>query len=112
MIPALQKEFPNHIIGYSDHTLPDESMLTVITSYLKGALIIEKHFTHDKTLPGNDHYHAMDVNNLATLRRSLEKVARISGASEKGFLESEVLSRANAPPFRGVETKNCPGNRH
>ena len=25
-----------------------------------GARIIEKHFTFDKNLPGNDHYHSMD----------------------------------------------------
>ena len=38
-----------------------------MTAIAKGAVIIEKHFTHDKTLPGNDHYHAMDLNDLKNL---------------------------------------------
>ena len=33
---------------------------TALKSYLLGAEVIEKHFTLDKTLPGNDHYHAGD----------------------------------------------------
>ena len=33
-------------------------MKTIEIAYLLGAHIIEKHFTHDKSLPGNDHYHA------------------------------------------------------
>ena len=45
-----------------DHTLPDNNDLP--TAYLLG-VVIEKHFTHDKTLPGNDHYHAMDVEDLS-----------------------------------------------
>ncbi len=28
------------------------------------AVILEKHFTHDTSLPGNDHYHAMTVDDV------------------------------------------------
>lgn len=45
-------------MGYSDHTKPDATMTILSTAYLLGAEVIEKHFTLDKTLPGNDHYHA------------------------------------------------------
>lgn len=96
MIPTLARAFPDRIIGYSDHTLPDAAMIVTTTAFLKGAKIIEKHFTFDKTLPGNDHYHAMDVQDLKVLRRNLEKIVLIGGSSEKAPLESEGLSRLNA----------------
>ena len=62
-IRELKEYFPNHIIGYSDHTLPQE-MIPCVSAALLGAKIIEKHFTFDKTMPGNDHYHAMDFYDL------------------------------------------------
>ena len=62
---AFSRSYPNFILGYSDHTLPDPSMTSLTTAYLLGAVVIEKHFTHDKTLSGNDHYHAMDVVDLS-----------------------------------------------
>ena len=64
MIKGLINSFPDYIIGYSDHTLPDPSMTSLITAHLLGAVIIEKHFTHDKNLSGNDHYHAMNIDDL------------------------------------------------
>ena len=53
MIDDLETRYPNTVIGYSDHTVPDESMTVLLAAYLKGAMIIEKHFTYDKTLPCN-----------------------------------------------------------
>ncbi|MDD4701559.1 MAG: N-acetylneuraminate synthase family protein [Desulfovibrio sp.] len=71
MIPALKRHFPQHAIGYSDHTLPKD-MHTLETATLLGARLLEKHFTHDKSLPGNDHYHAMDKHDL---RHFFERLA-------------------------------------
>ena len=62
MIKHLKNNYPEYLIGYSDHTLPDKNMLSLVTAFLNGAVIIEKHFTFDKSLHGNDHYHAMDKN--------------------------------------------------
>ena len=38
----------------------DENITQLQVAYDLGAQIIEKHFTHNKKLKGNDHYHAMD----------------------------------------------------
>lgn len=46
--------------GYSDHTVPPSSFEAIKTSITLGAKVIEKHFTYNKELPGNDHYHAFD----------------------------------------------------
>ena len=58
IIETLKKTFPDIRVGFSDHVAPDDTMMTLATSYLLGAEVIEKHFTLDKTLSGNDHYHA------------------------------------------------------
>ena len=64
MIKGLKAEFPEYLIGYSDHTLPSDNMSALVSAWLVGAVVIEKHFTHNKSLEGNDHYHAMDVEDL------------------------------------------------
>jgi sialic acid synthase SpsE len=97
MITGLKRAYPEKIIGYSDHTLPDEAMIALVTSYLLGADIIEKHFTHDKTLIGNDHYHAMDVNDLARFISLIDRVGTLMGPSDhKEPIGTEAISRLNA----------------
>ncbi len=95
MIKHLQYKFPDKIIGYSDHTLPkDMSVLEIAT--MLGAKIIEKHFTHDKSLAGNDHYHAMDKNDVKKFKKRLERIFSVIGQTKKTPLESEVLARKHA----------------
>lgn len=97
MIKGLIRSYPDLIIGYSDHTLPDDSMTTLISSYLLGAVIIEKHFTCDKNLPGNDHYHSMDYKDLSKFVSLAEKIEKLLGSTDtKQAIESEELSRKNA----------------
>ena len=72
MMSDLKNSFPSHEIGYSDHTLPNFPFVALMQSLMIGGTIIEKHFTHDKTLQGNDHYHAFDKSDLQQFR-SLEK---------------------------------------
>ena len=104
MIRGLKRSYPNNIIGYSDHTLPDSMMTTLITANLLGAKIIEKHFTDDKTKPGNDHYHAMDAEDLKNYRRIISTINELRGNKiDKISIESEEISRRNAR--RSIVTK-------
>lgn len=97
MIEGLKRAYPRNIIGYSDHTLPDDAMTSLVTAHLLGAVIIEKHFTHDKTLPGNDHYHAMDQHDLARFVALAETVHVLLGPSDhKAPIATEAISRKNA----------------
>ena len=95
MILDLKQKFPDNIIGYSDHTLPND-MKTCEIAFLLGSQIIEKHFTHDKSLPGNDHYHAMDKNDLKVFVSSVEKALNLLGKFKVESLLCEDISRANA----------------
>ncbi len=96
MLLDLQHAFPDAVPGYSDHTAPDQEMRVTTTAALLGAVIIEKHFTHDKTLPGNDHYHAMDKADMANLARRLDQTWAILGSFRKAALPAEAPARANA----------------
>lgn len=95
MILGLKQSFPDKIIGYSDHTLPHDMKVCEMATML-GSVIIEKHFTHDKTLPGNDHYHAMDKEDLKVFRNNLERTFEILGSFKVEALEDEAQARANA----------------
>lgn len=96
MLKHLEQIFPGYLMGYSDHTKPDESMVVCTTAYLFGAKVIEKHFTLDKTLKGNDHYHAMDPNDLSKLIRNIRTIDTARGQYEKAPLPCETSSRKQA----------------
>ena len=97
MIEGLRRAYPQHVIGYSDHTLPDESMTPLVSAWLLGAVVLEKHFTHDKTLPGNDHYHAMNQQDLERFIEMVERIDVLMGdSSHKTPIETETISRLNA----------------
>mgnify|MGYP003988255649 FL=1 len=95
MIKDLQVNFPGRIIGYSDHTLP-KNLKNLELATILGSAIIEKHFTHDKSLQGNDHYHAMDKSDLIQFQVVLKKMFSILGNQKKYPLLDEQLSRDNA----------------
>ena len=100
MIVDLKKRYPDRVIGYSDHTLPAD-LRSLELAYVLGAEILEKHFTNDKNLPGNDHYHAMDKNDLITFKRNLERVEILLGRQEKRALSGlRCMSVASAPVSR------------
>lgn len=94
-IKELKKRF-NNTIGYSDHTLPSENMDVLVASYLLGAKIIEKHFTDDKKLPGNDHYHSADKNDLMNFFKQVNFLNQILGNKNETQIIDEMISRKNA----------------
>ena len=96
MIKTLKRIFPDVRVGYSDYTLPDDTMTILTTAYLYGAEVIEKHFTLDKTLPGNDHYHAGDPEDFKKAISNFERVIEISGCEEKKVLDCELIPRREA----------------
>lgn len=95
MIKSLIRHFPDHVPGYSDHTLPKDMEVMKMATLL-GAAVIEKHFTHDKTLPGNDHYHAMDKEDMKHFNSIMDRSFELLGNFEVTALEDEAPARANA----------------
>jgi len=95
-IATLKKEYPDIVIGYSDHTKPDADYAVLQTAYNLGAQVIEKHYTLDKTLSGNDHYHAMDEKDAKAILEKIDYIDMIRGSYELKCLDSETTARANA----------------
>lgn len=88
---------PKFEVGYSDHVAPDSSgrMETLETAFLLGATVIEKHFTDDKSAPGNDHYHAMDVHDLKRFVGWMERASEMMGDGIPN-IEGQQVARENA----------------
>lgn len=104
-IKYLQKVFPDCIVGYSDHTKPDKGMAIVTAAAVLGASIIEKHFTLDKTLPGNDHYHAMDPDDLALFVENVKNIWLALGTETRKILPGEIEARRYARRSLVAKTK-------
>ena len=75
-INVLKKEFPNIIIGYSDHA---KGIIPAISAMSKGALIIEKHFTDTKKRLGPDIICSMDPKELKFLSDSAKQIFYSNG---------------------------------
>ncbi len=73
-------EYDRKIVGLSDHSYGIANCLREI-SY--GATVIEKHFTLDKTMVGNDHIGSMTPTELKLLRELGNEIYAIGKLNEK-----------------------------
>jgi N-acetylneuraminate synthase len=96
VISTLRRLFPDCVIGYSDHVPPLHGGLCLTTAWLQGARVLEKHFTLDKSRPGNDHYHAFDPADLAEFRARCTYITELLGEAGKEVFACEAAARQNA----------------
>lgn len=85
------------VIGYSDHVKPcsDGTMPALDFALINGAVVIEKHFTYDKKLKGNDHYHAMDKNDLKKFCKKIVQYNTLYGNENRNLeWESRAIKSA------------------
>jgi N,N'-diacetyllegionaminate synthase len=84
-ITSLKERFP-YPVGYSDHTI---GIVAAVAAVSLGAVIIEKHFTLDKNLPGPDHFISSDPQEMRELVERCKEAAvmtwrtKIKGGSLK-----------------------------
>lgn len=86
-IDTLRALYPEYPIGFSDHTLGTPVTLAAVA---KGACIIEKHFTLDKTMPGWDHKVSADRDELKTLCESSKRIAAALGSGRIMAVEDQA----------------------
>lgn len=72
--------------GYSDHTMGIE---VPVAAASLGAVIIEKHFTLDRSMEGPDHKASLEPEELAAMVRSIRNVERALGDGIKTVSVSE-----------------------
>jgi N-acetylneuraminate synthase len=87
------KEFKTSI-GYSDHTLGIEVPIAAVAL---GAVMIEKHFTLDKSMEGPDHRASLEPAELKAMSLAIRNIElAISGSGLKEPSESEMKNIAIA----------------
>ncbi len=79
-IKKLQDEFPNIMIGYSDHT---KGIYACELAIAMGARIIEKHFTDNKSREFRDHHVSADLEDMKLLIEKAKQVNVLLGKYEK-----------------------------
>lgn len=89
---AMRSEF-GLPVGYSDHTLGTAVALAAVA---RGAVVIEKHFTLDRQLPGPDHRASLEPAELARLVHEIREVEIALGREAKGPTDAEIGNRALA----------------
>ncbi|MUT65005.1 N-acetylneuraminate synthase [Paenibacillus sp. NEAU-GSW1] len=79
--------------GYSDHTIGTEISVAAVAL---GAVVIEKHFTLDKSMEGPDHKASMEPEELALMVRQIRNVERAMGIAVKIPAASELRNATAA----------------
>lgn len=94
VLNTFKKEFPEILLGLSDHTPGHETVLGAITL---GARVVEKHFTDDTKRAGPDHPFSMDPETWRAMINSSRKLEKALGDGiktvEKNELNTVVLQR-------------------
>ena len=80
-------------VGYSDHT---EGILIPLAAVARGATIIEKHFTLDRSLPGPDHKASLEPDELREMVRQIRELGLALGHGGKSPQASEWDTRRAA----------------
>jgi N-acetylneuraminate synthase len=92
-IQTLQAEFPDMPVGLSDHSLPDPCMVVPSLAVALGASLVEKHFTLDRTLPGDDHYLSAEPGQFAVMVRNIRTIETALGDPAFGYQVAEEEAR-------------------
>lgn len=86
VIPTLRAVFPQHHVGFSDHTI---GILAPVVAVALGAEVVEKHFTLDKSLPGTDHVLSVTPDELREMVGMIREVEVLLGSPVKEPTASE-----------------------
>jgi N-acetylneuraminate synthase len=77
-------------VGYSDHT---QGIAISIAAVARGAVVIEKHFTLDRNLPGPDHNASLEPGELKRMVQSIRQVEVGLGTGHKFPSSSEQKNK-------------------
>ncbi len=82
----LKKHYPNHKIGYSDHTI---GIATPVAAVAMGAEIIEKHITLDRNMKGTDQAGSLGIDGINRMMRDI-RVMEMELGKEEIFIADGV----------------------
>jgi N,N'-diacetyllegionaminate synthase len=76
-------------VGYSDHS---EGIEVSIAAVALGAVVIEKHFTSDRNLPGPDHKASLEPAELKSMIKAIRNIESARGDGVKKLTNSEIAN--------------------
>ncbi|WP_297121740.1 N-acetylneuraminate synthase [uncultured Enterobacter sp.] len=92
VLDTLEHAF-NLPMGYSDHS---EGIIIPIAAVARGATVIEKHFTLDKTMDGPDHKASLNPDELKNMVDGIRQIELALGCSLKSPTISEIKNKVIA----------------
>ncbi|MDQ3048632.1 MAG: N-acetylneuraminate synthase family protein [Bacteroidota bacterium] len=99
-IAYLKENYPQHVIGYSDHTI---GISAPIAAAAMGARIIEKHITLDRRMKGTDQAGSLGPDGVNRMVRDI-RALELSFGKKEIFIEPEVEA-AKVKLERSIATK-------
>ena len=95
-ILTFKKEFPDLIIGISDHTKPESNMVIPSVAVALGAKVVEKHYTLDRNMTGSGHAFSVTPDDLKKLIENIRITEQVLGSSKIAVYPEEEAARINA----------------
>lgn len=93
-------------IGYSDHT---QGIEVAIAAVALGAIVIEKHFTLDRKLPGPDQNASLEPDELKAMVNSIRNIEQALGNGVKSPTPSELKNKIIARKSLVAASNICKG---
>jgi len=98
-IVYLQKNYPQYVIGYSDHTI---GISAPVASVAMNAKIIEKHITIDRKMKGTDQAGSLGIDGIYRMVRDI-RLMEYSMGKEDIFID-ESVNKAKLKLERSIAT--------
>jgi N-acetylneuraminate synthase len=93
-VDMLRTCYPEYPVGFSDHTL---GTAIPIAAVARGACVIEKHFTLDKSMSGWDHKVSASQEEMAFIVESSKRIVQALGSTRRRLSTAE---QKQIPAFR------------
>ncbi len=90
------------LVGYSGH---EQGIAVTLCAVVMGAVMVERHFTIDRTMRGPDHAASLEPQGLYKLVRDIRSYEKALGSGEKRCLESEKPIRQKLAKSLVARTK-------
>lgn len=106
-LPRL-KQLGDCLVGYSGH---ERGIAVAIAAVAKGAKVIEKHFTLDKSMEGNDHKISLLPDEFASMVKGIREIELAAGSvTERRLSQGEIINRESLAKSLVVNCLVKPGD--
>ena len=81
---VLKSKFHPLPVGYSGHEM---ELMPTLAAVARGAVIVERHLTLDKTMKGSDHAASLEPHQFKELVESIRRIEKILGKAERVIID-------------------------